>query len=47
MNFLIMQTKNPNPEKEIKFLSPNKVKKGDKLWVARRGKIFYVGQILK
>ena len=45
MNFLIMQTKNQNPEKEIKILSPREVKKGDKLYIIRRAKSFYIGKI--
>lgn len=42
-----METKNQNPNKEIKFIEPNKVKKNDKIFCVRSGRIFYIGKIRK
>ena len=45
MNFLIkMEKQKPNQPERIK---PQEAKKGDKIFLVRRQKVFYVGKILK
>ena len=49
MNFLLikMESKKPSQQKELEMISPRDCKKGDKLFIVRKQKIFYVGQLRK